>query len=785
MFQRHAIHCLFVAAAVLCIALPFGALAQQPPQPTPNTTAALTEIPARLRHLEGTVTVQRAAAGETEDAVINLPLGSGDRIWSSEDGRVEIMFEDGTSIWMDSRTTLDFVSLPRPQSIDGPIVRLWTGSIFLQRPKPLSGALLTLRLDTPTGAVSFDEPGLFRIDLDDDQSVWVSAYDGSAVLTAGGLAERVSAGQRTLAETGSAPARAGAFNTSEIDDFGDWRDQRMALLASTQQYVGERDYVPDSASYYAADLEPYGNWSYHPTYAAWYWKPYAAVSWSPYRDGRWVYTYAGWSWVPSTSWGYVTTHYGRWQHGSGGWMWFPGSVWTPASVQWYVGGGHVGWVPLNYYGRPAVSFGAYYGGVGISVGLSWGGYYGWPYYGYGYSYYGYGYPYYGYGGYAPYYGRGGGWGHRYPVHYGSGRRQAYAIGPIGSASGTGRVVKGRGYSSGLADAWTVVPADEFSSRNVGRTAVARSALPRDLEQQSKAVVSGNLRARQPSTLVPSDGRSARPTTAQAGRRAVPSSGVSSPVRTTTNRPTTVSGAQRRTATARNPSALSGATRLPSATTPGAVRKTTSSSAASVRSTPARTSPSGAVRRALPRTGSIAPRSTTPSVSSAARQTMSRGNTRSTVRTPSSVRSSPTVRSSSPTVRSARPSRSASSPQRSPAVRSTPSAQRYPSVRSTPSAQRYPSVRSTPSAQRYPSVRSAPSSLRSPSVRPASPSRPGGSVRSARPGGGVRSARPSGGVRSAAPSRPGGTGVRAAPRAGSGARAPARAAKPRGGRGKSS
>jgi hypothetical protein len=740
-------------AAILVVALPLGAFAQQPTQGT-----TLTEIPARLRHLEGTVTVQRAAAGETEEAVMNLPLGSGDRIWSSESGRVEIMFEDGTSIWMSAATTLDFVSLPRPDGLSGAIVRLWTGSVFVQRPAPQAGTLLPLRMDSPAGAVTFDQPGLFRVDLDEDGRVWLSAYDGSAALDAGGLSERVYAGQQTLAEPGSAPAQAAAFNTSEADEFSSWRDERMALFASTQQYVRERDYVPSNIAYYAADLEPYGNWSYHPTYAAWYWRPRGAVAWSPYRHGRWAYTYAGWSWVPSTPWGYVTTHYGRWQHGSGGWMWFPGRVWSPASVHWYIGSGHVGWVPLNYYGRPAVSFGVHIGG-GVSIGVSFGGYYD-GYYGghyggyYGYPYYGYGYPYwdyprryrccdYGYGGRFAYGGRG------RPDQLTGRRGQGNRVGPIGSASGTGRVVKGRGYSSGLADAWTVVPSAEFSSRNVGRVAVARSALPRGLDQGSKAQITGTLRARRPSTLVPSPRRAAPTTTSQSGRRAVPSTGTNTPVRTTT------SGARRQTTGVSTGASRAVPTRGQARRTvaPDEGRSTNSGravrSAPSVRDAP---TPSTGVRRALRRNTGVAPRSTPPSVSGAVRQALSRRNTPTSVgaprfASPPTLRSRGTVRSPSPRVRSATPSRSAPARRSSGSVRSAPSSPRSSG-----------SVRSAPSSRRSSgSIRSAPA------ARPAPSARRRGSVGSApRPG--------SGGGAVRAPARPGGGGAR--PRA--------RAAKPRGG-----
>lgn len=643
MLCRHAVRCVSSILVILCAALPLGAYAQQATQSTNPT-----EIPARLRHLEGTVTVQRAAAGEIEQAVMNLPLGSGDRIWSAESGRVEIMFEDGTSVWMDGGTTLDFVSLPLPEGLNGAIVRLWTGSVFVHRPAPQSGTLLPLRMDSPAGTVIFDEAGLFRVDLDENSGVWLAAYDGSAALDAGGLSERVYAGQRTLAELGSAPARAVAFNTSEADEFSNWRDERMALLAATQQFVRQRDYVPDNIAPYAADLEPYGDWSYHPTYAAWYWRPYAAVAWSPYRHGRWVYTSVGWSWVPEAPWGYVTTHYGRWQYGGNGWMWFPGRVWAPASVRWYVGGGYVGWAPLNYRGRPAVSFGVHIGG---GVGGSFGGYYDYPYYGSYSPYYGSYYPYYGYGylnwGYRSCY-RCGGWGgrrHNRPVHYTSRRGRSDRVGPIGSASGTGRVVAGRGYSSGLADAWTVVPAGDLSAPSVGRIAVARSALPRDLSQASKALVTGTLRARRPSTLVPQARRLARRTTAGNGAA--------------------VNGAARRTtgASTRARRAVPTAGRTPRAIAPTAVRATPSGRTTlptpSIRS---RSVPPTGTRRALPRNIGVAPRS--------------RG----------------TLRRSPPTLRSATPSRAAPSPRRSGSIRSAPSVRRVPAARPGRSVRAAPSPR---------------------------------------------------------------------------------------------
>jgi len=342
--------------------LPTSALAQTP---------AEGEIPARLRHFEGTVTIQRAAVGTTESALNNLPVSRGDRVWTEADGRAELVFNDGSTLWLDHSTTIDVVSL-RPRLRDPEaIVRLWSGSVYLHRPLPPAGSLLKeLRIDSGAGSALIDGHGLFRIDVDEQQRVWLSVYSGNADLLAGGLIESLSAGEQSYSELDSAPAHSASFNTAEQDDFAAWRGRLVAQNAPTERYVREvSDYVPREIVHHVYDLEGYGSWYYNDAYSSWGWRPTVAVGWSPYRHGRWVYSWSGWVWVPFSNWGYVTSHYGRWDYvGSYGWCWFPGRRWGPAWVQWYVSPHHVGWAPLNYYNQPVVSINVYgnvYGGVHV------------------------------------------------------------------------------------------------------------------------------------------------------------------------------------------------------------------------------------------------------------------------------------------------------------------------------------------------------------------------------------------------------------------------------------
>ena len=405
-------------------------------------------VPARVRYFEGTVTVQRAHAAETSPALVNLPVDAGDRLWTDEQGRVELTLGDGTTVWLDHLTTIDIVALPRAEAGDT-IIRLWGGSIIAERPGTYDRREQVLRVDTADAAMVLRPQGSYRIDLDDEHRTWLSVYDGNATMAGGGLTEIIAAGETTYVEPGTAPAEVADFNTAENDDFSSWQIDRWLALAETQKHVRDRDYVPAEARPYAADLERHGSWIYYDDFSSYAWRPSVGSGWAPYRDGRWVYSYAGWTWVPYASWGWATVHYGRWHHTpSYGWMWFPGSVYSPGWVSWYAGSGYLGWSPIGYYNRPFLSVNLFFGG----------------HYGYGNGYHG-------------------------------GRNYDYAV------RRGGKAVAGRGYARDLdADhGWTFVNADHFGTGKRELRATARSAVPRQATGNAVSF-EGSLRSRKPSVL---------------------------------------------------------------------------------------------------------------------------------------------------------------------------------------------------------------------------------------------------------------------------------------------
>lgn len=126
----------------------------------------------------------------------------------------------------------------------------------------------------------------------------------------------------------------------------------LALAAALLASPARAQPLPPVAqvSFYEV-LSPYGTWVVVEGYGS-AWRPHAFVvgaDFYPYLTaGHWEYTVYGWSWVSDWPWGWVPFHHGRWLFtDTDGWVWIPGDEWAPAWVEWRIGGGFIGWVPLG------------------------------------------------------------------------------------------------------------------------------------------------------------------------------------------------------------------------------------------------------------------------------------------------------------------------------------------------------------------------------------------------------------------------------------------------------
>ena len=343
------------ALAVLLV--PAGVFAQT------STSASDTTAPAHVSYVEGKVRLERD--GRPESSPLNLPLLSGDRL-KTLDGRVEILFADGSALHLDSGTTLDIQSEELARLIDGRI-RL-----------AMAGRGLTYRIDSPAGSVRIAQPGEFKLSMlhaDNETQLELAVIRGAAEIFTEQGSTSVRAGERAYASAGLAPSYAYTYNSANFDAFDQWsegrRDTRLGVSAQ---------YLPEDVRPYSTTFDQYGDWRYVQTYG-YVWYPRVAATWRPYYYGRWAsYPRYGWTWIGVDPFAWPTHHYGRWGFSAGSWFWIPSSHWAPAYVSWAYAPGYVSWCPLGWNNQAVFGFSV----PGFSVGFSWTSV---PYSHFGYNYY--------------------------------------------------------------------------------------------------------------------------------------------------------------------------------------------------------------------------------------------------------------------------------------------------------------------------------------------------------------------------------------------------------------
>ena len=635
-----------------------------------------------LRALDGSATLIQGDTRERIQLAVNEPVLVGDRIFASDESRVEISLADGNLVRIGDRAELLFRALANSADTSDPasILELARGSLQLVVSEGQSGAEWP-SVRTPNATIRPRGAGSFLIVVDESRSEVVVREGVAEVTTQTELAE-VRPGESLFVEGAQGDrlrfAVAPSLDRLEAwgQGLGDYTDGEYAA------------HVDPDLRYAASSLRGHGSWVQVGAGAAW--RPRVSTGWAPYRHGRWRHTPSGMFWVSYEPWGWVPYHYGYWDlDPDWGWIWFPGQRFAAAHVYWYWGPSYAGWVPSGYYWR---HYRNYYGsrwgfhfGVYGHIGGSFGRYRHWTFLPHGRL------------------------GHR--------RQHFYAVG--GSDFGRGRKAVERG----------VLLTD---SRLLGRTAQRRPAqtlasLRRAVSRDGRTAVDANgfidrgtslPREVERVVLRSRDGRSARPRDATVGAQSDPSRTAGAPpVRVTTRSTEGRTLRLERPGVQRASPAASGNGARPAVRRPVARDVTGAARRPVVR--PTTRSGSGGVQRASPRTrddGSrriLRPRT--------AREWPAIRRTGSTTARPT-ARSNP----ARPTVRPA-PAR--------PTVRSTTAWPSWPALR-RPASSRRPEARQSAPRSPRPAVRPPGPSRSSGSVRRSGgTSRSGGAVRR---GGGTRS-----------------------------------------------
>jgi len=301
---------------------------------------------ARLSYGEGAVSLQPAGVQEWTAATLNRPLTTGDRLWSDQNSRAEL--DLGTvAVRLGSNTGFAFLNLD-DHSVQ---MQLSAGTIIVAV-RDLQGGE-SYEVDTPNIAVALQQPGVYRVEVNDQGTATAAAVSSGAAQAVGGGGQAVSIlAQQAVIFTGVETLAWQSNTLGAPDAFDDWSAERERDLADS----AARGYVASDVPG-TQDLDNSGYWQQAPEYG-YVWVPTAvAAGWVPYRYGQWLWVAPwGWTWVDDARWGYAPFHYGRWVVWNHGWVWVPApkhgqatrSFYAPALVAWVGGaGGNVGWFPLG------------------------------------------------------------------------------------------------------------------------------------------------------------------------------------------------------------------------------------------------------------------------------------------------------------------------------------------------------------------------------------------------------------------------------------------------------
>jgi hypothetical protein len=326
---------------------------------------------ARVRQLDGAVTLFRDSEVVETMAEINTPLAAGDIIETGSPGRMEVQLADGSLLWLDDASRVTFLTLADSggRYENRTLMGLDSGSLVLLV-EDFDPDEKIVRVDTVAATIFFLEPGLYRIDLGAGGGTQVISRAGVAEVLARDRSVLVRSGEGTFVAPGFEPESPRIVNTRNTDAFDGYvEDRRLVYLdasrGSAPSYLRYEEEIPEEVLPYAGELDYYGEWNRDPAYGV-VWVPAVSSHWRPYHRGRWMYRPIGWTWVSYDPWGYAPYHYGRWEFlPAYGWCWMPGRVYAPAWVGWGYSGGYVGWCPLGWYNYPtgwsiSISFGSFH-----------------------------------------------------------------------------------------------------------------------------------------------------------------------------------------------------------------------------------------------------------------------------------------------------------------------------------------------------------------------------------------------------------------------------------------
>jgi len=331
-----------LSAGVLCFGLAAFAQQAQPSAPAGPQPRAV-----RLSSVEGEVQLAQGNQILASQALANTPLFQGTQISTSEDGRAEIQFEDGSVARVSPNSSLTLAGLGQQGTTLETDLVLNRGLGYFE----IQGDSQTVHIKVHFGDNVATASGftVLRVNLDNPPGE-VAVFSGNVHVEGGtSLAVDVRGGE-SVKINGTDSGNYTMAEAIEPDSWDAWNNDRdQVLTAEEANRTPATNGMPNDNNPAWSDLDSNGNW-YNMPGQGYVWSPNeaASASWDPYGCGSWVWTPRfGYMWVSCESWGYMPYASGTWGYYDGlGWGWAPG-----LGVPWWFGGGwrvNIGNGPIHY-----------------------------------------------------------------------------------------------------------------------------------------------------------------------------------------------------------------------------------------------------------------------------------------------------------------------------------------------------------------------------------------------------------------------------------------------------
>jgi len=320
--------------------------------------------------------VYREGTLKPELAVLNLPLGPGDTIQTTDKRKCEIQFDTGTLVRMDKNTSLKIEtvlaeSLSSSKKLTNLV--LLDGHIFVMYKRYKRGEVFQIL--TPNSAIKLDHNSVGFVNAKDEGSTNVRIKEGKAHVMYGpdkkNLEKQKLKKHMTLTVTPDDKLSRSSYETDTgFELWNESMNEDFVAIHKGVTFIPKPIYkYPKSVIYFAQKYSnQYGEWKWNSLYG-YVWKPncarkYPTGDWQPYVHGSWSVFDNQLFWVPQEPWGWVPYHLGIWVWDKDtGWMWIPGDAFAPAWVTWEFFSGYFMWKPWSlydwYYG--SLSYPSYYG----------------------------------------------------------------------------------------------------------------------------------------------------------------------------------------------------------------------------------------------------------------------------------------------------------------------------------------------------------------------------------------------------------------------------------------